>query len=789
MAGLDVLKPDGPKDAFASTLGLERLGLVGLKSPSFAAALIILMSVGALLGLLRLKVDDSLSELFRTNTPEFHQYEEIDRRFPSSEYDVLVVVEGPDLLKRPQLEAFSQTIVDLQLADGVNGLVSMLSARGKPDATGYAAPIVPDPLPEGAAYDAVIQQLRDNDIVKGKFLSPDGTLALAVIALDRHLVQERGAKEVIGNIRETAEKGLEGSGLKVQLTGAPVMQLEIRNAVERDQIVYNGLGLLFGAIIAVIFFRRVSLMLVAAVPPVLAVLWSLGLLGWLDFRLNLFLNVMTPLVMVMGFADSMQMVSAIRIRLREGDSRAEAMRFAVRVVGPACVLAHGTALLSFLALLFSQSGLIRTFGLAGSLSVVISFVAVILVLPVLGLLFIRNEAKLARARSPADALMDGLGAFVGWIVDRVVHHAFLTTFIAIVAFLLCGYGYLQLEPRYRLADQVPDREQALNATGRLDEKLTGASPVHIMIEWKGGQSLFAPRTLEVIQKAHEVLEQQAGLGNVWSLESLRRWLREAGDDRIETVKKYVGILPEHLVQRFITKEQDAVLVTGRLPDIDSSRILPVVEKIDHALDAVRKAYPEYTISVTGLPAIAARNSARMISQLNEALPICVAFAALLLGLAFRSVFVAFVSLLPGFFPVAASGAVLWLKGDGLEFASVVALLVVFGLAIDALIHFFNRLRIEERHEPRADLAIRRARVLVGPAIILTTIVLAFGLGVTVFSDLPSLRTFGFVCGTTLMASLVADLVFLPALIMLVRKVWPSRQQVSEAAAADRPSGG
>ena len=134
------------------------------------------------------------------------------------------------------------------------------------------------------------------------------------------------------------------------------MQLEIRNAVERDQIVYNGLGLLFGAIIAVIFFRRVSLMLLAALPPVLAVLWSLGLLGWLGIKLNLFLNVMTPLVMVMGFADSMQMVSAIRIRLREGDTKAQAVRFAVRVVGPACVLAHGMALLSFLALLLLAVG-------------------------------------------------------------------------------------------------------------------------------------------------------------------------------------------------------------------------------------------------------------------------------------------------------------------------------------------------------------------------------------------------------------------------------------------------
>ena len=110
---------------------------------------------------------------------------------------------------------------------------------------------------------------------------------------------------------------------------------------------------------------------------------------------------MTPLVMVMGFADSMQMVSAIRIRLREGDTKAEAVRFAVRVVGPACVLAHGTALLSFAALLVSQSGLIRTFGMAGMLATGISFVAVILVLPLLGLILIRNEGKLAKDRAPA----------------------------------------------------------------------------------------------------------------------------------------------------------------------------------------------------------------------------------------------------------------------------------------------------------------------------------------------------------------------------------------------------
>ncbi len=55
-----------------------------------------------------------------------------------------------------------------------------------------------------------------------------------------------------------------------------------------------------------------------------------------------------------------------------------------------------------------------------------------------------------------------------------------------------------------------------------------------------------------------------------------------------------------------------------------------------------------------------------------------------------------------------------------------------------------------------------------------------------FSDLPSLRTFGLICGFTLMASLVADLVFLPASIMVLRKLWPNRNQ-PQAVSSEQPT--
>ena len=766
---------DGPTRTFAFTFGLERLGLIALKAPWVSAVLIVVLSVFAVVGVMRLKVDDSLSELFRTNTVEFRQYEAIDRLFPSSEYDILVVIEGPNLLSRTGLTAVVETMTDLQLTDGVTGLVSMLSARGRPDASGYAAPVVSDPLPERPVFDRVIERLKTNEVVTGKFLSNDGTLALAVIALNRALVEERGAQAVIGGIKEAAEKGLAGSGLKVQLTGAPVMQLEIRNAVERDRLVYNGLGFIVGAIIAYAFFRRISLTLIAVLGPSIAILWTLGVIGGLDFRLNLFINVITPLILVSGFSDSMHLVFAIRRDIVAGVDRVTAARNAILDVAPACLLTAMNAALALVSFSWAQSALIRTFGIAALLAVGISYLAVAVVVPTLAALLIRPERT---TRTLAEQDQDGgigfLGALTRSIVGTVIYRPALWSLLGVAGVVLTGLAYVQLVPSYRLADQVPDKEQALAATGRLDQKLTGANPVHVMISWTGTQTLYDQSTIDAIAAAHLVLEKNAGLGNVWSIESLRRWLADAGDNRIETVQRYVKILPEHLTQRFISADQKAVLVTGRLPDVDASQILPVVERIDQALVSVRVAHPGYEIVVTGLPAIAARNSARLIGELNWGLVGDMFVIFIFLGIALRSVLAGVTSILPSMFPIFATGALMWLGSEGLQFASIIAITVAFALAIDSTIHFLNRFSIEEARPETTSVndALLRTVHHIGPAVVLTTIVLALGLGVTILSHLPSLRLFGRLAGTCLFASLIGQLVILPATIALYRRFWP-----------------
>jgi predicted RND superfamily exporter protein len=751
-------------------LGIERIGFYALSHRTLCVLAFIVLSLAAAVGFARVKVDDSLSQLFRSNTDEFRTYEEVTRRFPSNEFDVLIVIEGDRLLERDSLQKLRDLAIGVQLIDGTRGLISIFSAREPPDNGQIPPPLFPDPLPQGAEYQTLVKRVMANEIIRDKMLSPDGKLTLMVLALEPDATGPGRLAPIIGDVRNELKEHLAGTGLRADLSGVPVMQLEIRNAIERDRLIYNALGFAVGCLIAILFFRRISFMIIAAGPPLMAILLALGALGWLGFSLNIFLNVMTPLIMVISFSDSMQITFAARDRLLAGDDKVTAFRNALLIVGPACVLTHATAGVSFIALQFSASDLIRTFGEAGLIATAVALIAVLLGVPLLGVLLIRNEAEFVAAVGNMDNALDVLRRICRWIAIRMVTRPGLYSLISLLVVGGLSLGYTQLQARYRLAEQVPDREQAVQASHRLDLKLTGANPFDVYIQFPKGASLYSPETLAIIADVHSLLEHQPGIGNVWSLDTLRRWLAEKlNKSDVETLKQYVDMLPPYLTRRFISAEQDAVIVSGRVPDSDASQLLPIVDRIDQQLSGVRAKYPSYKIGVTGLSVISARNSALMIDKLSRGLTIEIVFVAAFIGIAFWSPVVMLISILPGLFPIVFAGSLLLLLGQGLQFASVIALTVSFGLGLSATIHFLNRLQIEDI-DPDPAVGVERATILVGPPLILTSAVLACGLAMTVLSSLPSLRLFGWLSAVAMIAALFADLFMLRPIAMFLSKI-------------------
>ena len=163
--------------------GMERLGLIAVKAPILSCIILVGLMIAAIFGIERIKIDNSLSQLFRSNSKDYKQYEAVTKRFPATEFDVLVVVEGKTLLARENLEKIRDMVTDLQLVDGVRGLVSLFSARQAPEPGKLPAAL----FPSGTAGRGGLRQIhRDREgqrdhsrqaVVRGRHAGADRAVA------------------------------------------------------------------------------------------------------------------------------------------------------------------------------------------------------------------------------------------------------------------------------------------------------------------------------------------------------------------------------------------------------------------------------------------------------------------------------------------------------------------------------------------------------------------------------------------------------------------------------------
>src|ERR1700686_3426980 len=193
--------------------GLERIGLIAVQAPILSCIILVGLIIAAVFGIQRIKIDDSLSQLFRSNSKEYRQYEAETKRFPATEFDVLVVVEGKALLARENLEKLRDLVTDLQLVEGTRGLISLFSARQAPAPGKLPAALFPSEMPQGADYDRFIETVKTNEIIRGKLLSEDGTLALIVLSLEPDVVASNKLSKTVGDIRKAMAEDLPGRGL------------------------------------------------------------------------------------------------------------------------------------------------------------------------------------------------------------------------------------------------------------------------------------------------------------------------------------------------------------------------------------------------------------------------------------------------------------------------------------------------------------------------------------------------------------------------------------------------
>ena len=191
---------------------------------------------------------------------------------------------------------------------------------------------------------------------------------------------------------------------------------------------------------------------------------------------------------------------------------------------------------------------------------------------------------------------------------------------------------------------------------------------------------------------------------------------------------------------------------------------PVFARVDAALAGLEG--DGLRIVMTGDPIIWGRYLDRMVWDLLKSLALASAIILVVMGLVYRSVRIGLIAIVPNLFPIVATGAMLAFLKMPLVIETVCAFTICLGIAVDDMIHFLSRYRLECLRGNVGDVAIRESFIKVGSPLVVTTVLMVTGFATVLWSELPGFRMFGAMACATLAAAFVADLIILPALLKI-----------------------
>ena len=137
-----------------------------------------------------------------------------------------------------------------------------------------------------------------------------------------------------------------------------------------------------------------------------------------------------------------------------------------------------------------------------------------------------------------------------------------------------------------------------------------------------------------------------------------------------------------------------------------------------------------------------------------------------------------VAMVPNLYPVIMIFGIMCHLNMAIDIGSMMTASVAMGVAVDDTIHFLSWFRKSVQQGMTRQQAITETYRRVGPAMTQTTLIGGLGLFVFGLSTFTPTQRFGILMLTLLMAALLGDLIFLPALLAspLGRLFMPSKEQ-------------
>jgi uncharacterized protein len=586
----------------------------------------------------------------------------------------------------------------------------------------------------------------------------DGVLAIyAWLEPREDLDARRGA--ILDSMGAVVAATLGEAGRTVRWAGVGVLYEGLNRQTERDASLFLGLAILVMAGLLRLVLGRWSAVALALAAPLVATAAVVGTVAWTGHSMNLVMAALPALVLVIGVAGAVHIYLEWFRARRDSpagtvtERRALAAEVVSRMAVPTLFAAVTTAL-GFLALMASRMAVVRELGMFAAVGVLTVWALTVLI-SAAGLslldLPVPKRAFGGRIRERLAVLGPALRRRRMWV---------WLGFGVAAAVLMAGASRVVVDTH--TIGLLPETSRVVQDSRWIEANLGLYTPLEFVVRPPGGLAL-APGSLDGIRRWQAVAESHPGVDRTLAVTDLLALsgqpLPGSAEEARATIEAYRAATGDDLSD-YVSGDGRATRVTAFVPMGTARDFAAAVRALTAEGDRAMGAERSFT-------------AAGYLPLYVRIVDYTVSSALLGLGLAFLAVFVVLALLLrsgwtvmaaipPNLFAVATVFGVMGWVGIPLDIATATVGAIVLGIAVDDTVHFLHRYataRAAGAPDPAVD-----ALTGAGPALVLTSVVLALGLGVLTAAGSLSIVYFGLLTALAVTAALLADLLLLPTLL-------------------------
>lgn len=556
--------------------------------------------------------------------------------------------------------------------------------------------------------------------------------------------------------------------LIVHLMGETVINQSLTESSDNDAATLIPLMFVSIVLALAVLLRSVGGIVGAVCVITLAIVATMGAAGWVGYSLNM-VNMAAPIIILtIAVCDSVHLLSIYLNNLGGGDDPIDAMTESLRVNMQPVFITSVTTAVGFLTLNFSASPPFREFGNICAFGVMYAMLLTLCLLPTITLWLVRKRSV---AQTRQNQIADRWASFV--IKNRKA--SFFIT-LAVTALLV------SFIPKNQVNDDPAMYFKSGNAyrdaVDFSQSSLAGINDINFSLNCGQENCVHAPDFLRKVEGFSDWLSEQPDVEYVVTYtDTIKRINRNMHNDdpnlyQIPNSKDlsaqynllYELSLPFGLeLSNLVNFDKSGTRVTAFTQRVTTGRFLELESSAYHWLE---KNYPD----------IGSRGSSirMMFSSLGEANIYGMLWGALiaLIGvtltilLALRSVKYALISFIPNCLPAAIGFGIWGATVAHVNMAVAAVFSITLGIIVDDSVHFISKYRRARQQQGASpEQAVRYAFTTVGPALLVTTVVLTIGFSLLCLSDFNLNAYLGALTAITVAVALIFDFLVLPPLLI------------------------